>query len=231
MSCCIAPKQTLPWQVLKAAPWIFYVGMAVLFSVTWSPSVILFLLVAGSGAAINDTLIKYLCRNMSSAKRPNPPCDGCSPFTVCNGDVIQTSGMPSGHSFLMAFILCVVVVFAIMRFKQKKHLGETTSQHWAELVGTIMVVAAAALGVMYSRNAEGCHSVAQIGWGAFGGIVWFLVWYFVFIRNIRNHTKKGKIHDFIVSASDPIFPKETHTGSGGEPLTGYGHGRSYSPTD
>lgn len=227
MSCCIAPKQTLPWQVLKAAPWIFYVGMAVLFSVTWSPSVILFLLVAGSGAAINDTLIKYLCRNMSSAKRPNPPCDGCSPFTVCNGDVIQTSGMPSGHSFLMAFILCVVVVFAIMRFKQKTHIGETTSQHRAELVGTIIVVAAAAIVVMYSRNAEGCHSALQIGVGAGLGIVWFFIWYFS-IRKIRNHTKNGKIHDFIVSASDPIFQKERHNITGEEPLTGYGHGTTYT---
>jgi membrane-associated phospholipid phosphatase len=102
-----------------------------------------------------------------SFKRPSPPPDGCGNYGMAYPK--ETSGMPSGHSQLVAFTAVFWLLYV--------HKYSTMSKN-GKIASTVLIICLA-IGVMISRYTEGCHSVLQIlvgdGIGAILGALFFLV--------------------------------------------------------
>ena len=204
-ACCKAPHQGAFWQAAKAMPWTFYIGMSVLFLVTWNGSIALLLILALLVSLINDVGLKHAFENYSGSARPNPPCDGCSTFSNCSGDVTNTSGMPSGHSCLMTFLTCFSCLYAYNSYKKNGH-------GMGRYILSVVLMATVAGVVMWTRNAEGCHSAAQIGVGSAVGFAAALFYYFVFRLYINKQSKFYAVgtswRTLFIDAYSPFFGHE-----------------------
>jgi membrane-associated phospholipid phosphatase len=188
-------------------PWTFYIGMSVLFLVTWNGSIALLLILALLVSLINDVGLKHAFENYSGSARPNPPCDGCSTFSNCSGDVTNTSGMPSGHSCLMTFLTCFSCLYAYNSYRKNKHV-----HGMGRYILSVVLMATVAGVVMWTRNAEGCHSAAQIGVGSAVGFAAALFYYFVFRLYINKQSKFYAVgtswRTLFIDAYSPFFGHE-----------------------
>lgn len=206
-ACCKAPHQGAFWQAAKAMPWTFYIGMSVLFLVTWNGSIALLLILALLVSFINDVGLKHAFENYSGSARPNPPCDGCSTFSNCSGDVTNTSGMPSGHSCLMTFLTCFSCLYAYNAYRKNKY-GHGMGRY----ILSVVLMATVAGVVMWTRNAEGCHSAAQIGVGSAVGFAAALFYYFVFrlyiYKQSNFYATEKRWHTLFRDAYSPFFGHE-----------------------
>ena len=231
-NCCKAPRQGPGWQAAKAAPWTFYIGMSVLFLITWNGSILLLLLLAGLVSLINDVGLKNAFKNADFAERPDPPCDGCSTYSNCSGDVSITPGMPSGHSCLMTFLTCFVALYAYNAYKDTATRdtdakgGTTKNKDKKNVMGryilSVVLMAVIAGCVMWTRNAEGCHSGTQIGAGAAVGFTCFLLIWVGFKTYIYKHEHK-KIRLVIGGEEDEDGVWHTRLNKAYSPFFGHLH--------